>query len=191
MISVFSVFGFISAYAEVIHPRQFLKPGMQLTYSANGSSQQPWEILNLEIDIAHVGMSGCTKVSIEYAKDEVEESWECISNNYLHTFESNRWWASRPIGPNMRLEIKSNSGKVKSIYETKDYGISEIGGAEYKVLKTIIVNLNEDGSIKNRITENFSIGLGTATEGVFEVPDTSYETGWRSINHFKLITISK
>ena len=157
-------------------PGELLRNGMQLTYSSNGKSLPPWTIQSVDADLSYDGMSGCTKTEVVYGNpDDRETKWECISDNLLHVHDGERWIPTRPIGEHMRF----------GNYETHESAIQELGGFRLKTVKTIRYNYNGDGTIKNRLREYYSVGLGTATEGVFEIP------AWTPFNTFKLISISQ
>lgn len=181
----------LTSSADELLPREQLKPDLRVTYTANGNLQSPWIINVIRLNQTHKGLSGCTYSEIRYDEVDLQSSWECISDKYLFQYKDNNWLPARPIGSNMRLEERNADGKTVAVFETKDAKEVEIDGVRTKVLKTIVHRFNDDGTIKYRLTEDFSIGLGTATEGVFEAPDKDSESGWRTFTTFKLIKISR
>ena len=172
-------------------PSGLLAQGMILQYSSNGVPIPVWVIGKVSIGLNHSGMSGCSKIEINYGDDtNFRTKWECVAEGVLYSYENDKWLPSRPADENMYLEKQNSSGKIISSYETKTFSRMVVGPLNIKVLSTSIYNYKPDGTVENRLREMFSIGLGTAVEGVFEVPDAAVEGGWRIVNEFKLIAIS-
>jgi hypothetical protein len=57
------------------------------------------------------------------------------------------------------------------------------------VIPTTVTTFDSTGQIVRRLRERFSVALATATGGVFEVPDTTQSSGWRTIQRFELVAI--
>ena len=168
-----------------------LKQGMQLIYSYNGSLTPAWTIGSINIGIDHAGMENCSRTEIHYNEsEELELKWECVSGHMLNVYENGRWQLERPVGSHMRFEKKDQNGVLVSRYETAGFTKKIINGIEIDVLKTIIYLLSKDGIVKTRLQELYSLGVGTATEGIIEIPDSKVENRWKVVGEFKLESIS-
>ncbi len=171
---------------EVAGPASGLSKGMKLIYSSNGEEQSPWEIKNIESDISLEGWKNCARLEISYG-DGAESRSECITEDgFLMVNYGGGWRQSRPVYEKMILEKKNPSGSLVAKYTTSEFSNVLIGGVSYSALQTEVINYNPDGSIKNRLLEKYSVGMATALEGAFQIPDNHNDSGWQTVNAFHL-----
>jgi hypothetical protein len=91
----------------------------------------------------------------------------------------------RPVAPGARFEKK---GVVTATYETGQRTTDRISGHGFAVIPTTItIRDSASGQVLRRVRERFSVGLATATGGVFEIPDSTSAGGWRQVQRFELI----
>jgi hypothetical protein len=170
-------------------PGALLQPGMQLVYSSNGQDQPPWHIDSVRADNALRPGSACVVLHQrrQAGQTQPDESRLCLANDTLFGWNAERseWRAQRPVRPGMTMEfIRANGDKVR--FETGEPAEEKISGLTIPVIPTIVTTSDSLARPKRRLRERFSIGLVTATGGVFEVPDSTTAGAWRTQQAFEL-----
>ena len=166
-----------------------LRPGMELVYTSNGQDQPPWRIDSVRHDPTLRTGSVCAVIHQRRGPEQTpaEETRLCIAHDTLYGWNADRseWRAQRPVGPRMVFEFnRPNGDKVR--YETIDTREEQISGLTIPVVLTTVTTTDSLGRPKRRLRERYSIGLATATGGVFEIPDSSQAGSWRTQQTFEL-----
>ena len=173
-------------------PGGLLQPGMELVYASNGRDQFPWRILTVRPDSALRGESACVTISQRRQAGEgpPEESQFCLANDTLYSWnvEQNEWRIARPVGAGMVYETSRPNGDIIR-YETGETREEKLSGLTIPVVLTTVLTSDSSGHPKRRLRERYSLGLVTATGGVFETPDSTAPGGWRVQQEFELRTI--
>jgi hypothetical protein len=169
-----------------------LRPGMQLVYASGGRDQAPWVIDVVERGLALKGDADCAKLGIRRraGQTEADESRLCVDGGTLFAWDAaaRDWIPQRPVGPNMQLTLpRSNGDSVR--YETGALDGETIGALQIQVVATTVTTMDSSGRPKRRLRERFAVTLATATGGIFEVPDDTAPTGWRTEQAFELRAI--
>lgn len=169
-----------------------LRPGMQLIYASAGRDQPPWTIDVVERGLVLKGDADCARLGIRrrVGQTEADESRLCVDRDTLYAWDATArdWTPQRPVGPHMQLVLsRANGDSVR--YETGAPGQETIGGLLLQVVATTVTTFDPSGRPKRRLRERFALALATATGGVFEVPDDSTPTGWRTEQAFELRAI--
>lgn len=174
-------------------PGNLLREGMTLVYSANGKPGDRWKVEKILHDQEHAGQKGATLIQYAAAEPGVQPEirWRRLVDSTLHTFdeETGEWSASRPVGPGITWEEKDPTGRVTARYATGAAGTDRIGEREIPIVETTISFLDDQGQVSRRLRERYSLGLETATQGIFEVPDPATPGQWKPTLTFELIQI--
>lgn len=164
-----------------------LRPGMVMIY-VTADAETFWHVDTVARDTTLGGRTGCVRMRIRMSNDDpVPETRSfCADSTMMYGWsQKDGHVALRPISTNARFET---GGSIRAIYETGDWTTDRISGHEFAVLPTTItIRDTSSGKILRRVRERFSVGLATATGGVFEVPDSAAAGGWRQIQRFELI----
>lgn len=179
--------------ADTVVPGSALRPAMGLIYAANGQRSDPWIVEAVETGLAHGGMSNCSRIQFQLKENESQPDvrWQCVDKKilYEHNKEAGRWQPSRPIGPKMTLELRGPDGSVATRYVTDGLTYEAISGLDIGVVRTTVYTL-KNGAVIRRLRERYATAFGTATGGVFEMPDRQSEDGWRRELEFELVEIT-
>ncbi len=167
-----------------------LVAGMELVYESNGA-QNPWRVEVVERNVARGDRTGCLLVRFAPGgpRRDADERVTCEADGTLYAWDSTakRWRASRPLRPNDTLELRSAT--TLNRYTTGAEREETIGNLRVRVVETTIVTTDTAGRVVRRLRERYAPALGTATWGVFEVPDASADGGWRVQVEFTLIAV--
>ena len=169
-----------------------LRPGMQLVYASSGRDQAPWVIDVVERGLALKGDADCAKLGIRRraGQTEADETRLCVDRDTLYAWDAaaRDWTPQRPVGPHMQLTLPRPDGDSVR-YETGALGEETIGTLSVRVVATTVTTMDSSGRPKRRLRERFALALATATGGIFEVPDATASTGWRTEQVFELRAI--
>ena len=171
-------------------PGEMLQPGTMLIYSSGGV-ETPWTIDSATVDTTLAGRSRCTRLILRIAPTARQTSRAfCADSVTLWAWNDSTQslQESRPISPNGSLSIRSTRGST--LYETGTPTTEKIGGLEVWVIPTTVTTRGPDGRVLRRLTENFSLGLLTATRGTFEIPDSTRAGEWVVQRRFELIGVT-
>lgn len=162
-----------------------LASGTALVYESGGVAQTPWMYESVEL-VERDGFERCVRVGRR--EQPVRET--CVRDGVLfEPGEAGQYRAVRPIGPGMRLELKTASGQIV-LFETgspASRGIGREPGIAY--VPTTITTRATDGTVVRRLREQYAPALLTALMGEFEEPDGS--GGWRTVRTFTLAEIRR
>lgn len=178
-----------SASVSAVAAQSGLRTGSVLIYQTPDGRETPWIVDSAIHDATLHGRPGCSRVS--YApggpSPNPEVRYTCIAGDTLYSWRASdsTWRPSRPIGTAEVLELPTRTGRVR--YVTAAAANDTIGGAVLRVILTTIETRDSAGTVIRRLRERFAPALGTATWGVFEVPDPAAPGGWRPVQEFRLI----
>lgn len=160
-----------------------LNEGTALVYESGGAAQAPWVYDAVSV-VERPRFDRC--VVTRRRSQSARES--CVRGDTLfERGDSSTYRAVRPIGPGMRLDVRTASGDVLE-YTTGDFTVERVaGGPELVTLTTTIVTRNPSGTATRRLRERYAPSLLTAVWGAFEEPEDS--GGWRGTLEFSLIEI--
>jgi hypothetical protein len=169
-------------------PGSRLVAGMELVYASGGAENTPW-VVESKRDTAISG-ARCSIVSIKTNPTQAaERRFTCLSNDSLLVFDpgSLNLRLLRPVGSSMKAEVR---GRVTvATYETSTQHADTVSGVVLQVIPTVVTTRDSTGRVLRRLRERFAVALGTAVGGVFEVPDSTREGGWRVEREFALVRI--
>ena len=178
----------ISSVAAAQSPGSNLVAGMELVYASGGSEIPAW-VVEAKRDTAISG-ARCSIVSMKTNPAQpTERRFTCLSNDSLLVFDpgSVNLRLLRPVGSSMKAEVR---GRVTiATYETATAHADTISGVVLRVIPTTVTTRDTTGKVLRRLRERFAVSLGTAVGGVFEVPDTTQASGWRTEREFELVRI--
>ena len=189
------VIGFFTqpAQAQLLEPGSLLKQRMSLQYEAGTKRGEPWMIDLVEMDRPHAGREHTSHIRIR--KDGRSSAPEDLrlarDESQLLEFaaSSSHWQPSRPLRPGQTLKVRDSKGPVTSRYETGAYSLEQISGIIVTVLLITVTFLDAAGKPSRRLRERYSIGLATATGGVFETAEDSSPGQFKPTLKFELIEI--
>lgn len=154
-------------------PGAMLQQGTRLIYTSGGV-ETPWTIDSAAVDTTIAGRSGCTRLVLRLAPTRRPQTRAfCADSVMLWTWNDSTQTMThaRPITSKGTLSIATRSGSV--LYEAGTPTTEKIGGLDVWVIPTTVTTRDHSGRIVRRLTENFSLGLLTATRGTFEIPDST------------------
>lgn len=158
-----------------------LTAGTQLYYESAGTVQQPWVYLAVEV-VERPEFERCVIVTQQGRPPQ--ES--CLRGDTLFEPSGTGFRAARPIGPNMRLEVRGRT--QASEFLTGEMAEREVEGAGFvEYLPTTVVTRTVEGVITRRLREEYSPAYLTALHGIFEQPDTL--GGWTVVQEFELSAV--
>ncbi len=169
-----------------------LASGLTLRYAADGRELPPWVVDSVVTNLELGGRRGCLLVRFAPGgpRPAADLRRTCGGEGVLASWDSagGRWRPARPIGPGMVLEVPLGAGG-SARYETGADSIETVSGIPLRVVPTTVLTRDSAGRAVRRLRERFAPALGTATGGVFEVPDSAAPGGWRERQRFELIRI--
>jgi hypothetical protein len=173
-------------------PGSSLRAGMRLVYSNDGQRQEPWIIDSVRVGGLTPAQSDCVTYWIRLrASQPSEERTMCVRGTMLQ-----RWDASlgalrdeRPVVPRQRWNVGRANGDLAT-YETGDLEEATIGTHKFLALTTTVTTRNMVGVVLRRLRERYVLVLLTASDGVFEVADSTATDGWRATQRFVLNEIT-
>jgi hypothetical protein len=167
-----------------------LQPGTMLIYTSGGV-ETPWTIDSAAVDTTIAGRSGCVRLKLRLAPAAQQTTRAfCADSATLWTWNDSTKTLreSRPLTAGGTLSLQTRGGSV--LYEAGTPTTDKIGGVNVYVIPTTVTTRDANGRIVRRLTENYSIGLLTATRGTFEVPDSTRAGEWIVTQRFELIGIT-
>lgn len=173
-------------------PGGALKPGAKLTYGSAGRDQPPWSIDSVHQGVSLGGRTGCTRIYLRMRPDQTSPTARvmCRGGDTLFAWNAtaNEWRADRPLGANMTLRVPQPSGAALH-YSTAELGDTTISGSRFGFVRTTIITHDPQDRPIRRLRERYSVALGTALGGVFEVPDSVTAGAWRETQRFELVRV--
>lgn len=173
-------------------PGALLKPGMQLSYEAEGKRSAPWVVESVQLDVPFEGRDPSSFVAIrkDGPSSPAEEQRLARERGILFEHGNQGWAASRPVRPGLVVEKKNTEGRVVGRFRAHALALESIGGMLIPVVHTTLEFLNPHGQPARRLRERYAIGLATATGGVFETADPAAPGGFKPTLRFRLVAIS-
>ena len=167
-----------------------LQPGTMLIYSSAGV-ETPWTIDSAAVDTTIAGRSKCTRLILRLAPTarQVTRSF-CADSVMLWMWNDSTqtMTEARPISAKGTLSISTRNGSM--LYETGTPTTEKIGGLAVWVIPTTVTIRDANGRLIRRLTENYALGLLTATKGTFEIPDSTRAGEMIVQRRFELIGIT-
>jgi hypothetical protein len=167
-----------------------LLPTMQLIY-ASGGVESAWTVDSVARDTTLGGRSPCVRIRLRTRSEGAPETRAyCTDSTMMFTWDdrTQQLRASRPLSAGGALELpQRDGGQVR--FESAASTVEQIGTQSLEVIPTTVTTRDSTGTIVRRLRERFSVGLATATGGVFEVPDSSQAGGWRTVRSFEMTAI--
>jgi hypothetical protein len=167
-----------------------LTPGTQLLYESNGVTT-PWYIDSVNTSFAAGSESNCLRLVLRIGTGAAQTRTHCVVGETMMNWSQNagRLVAARPLSITTMGISAANGGSVR--FEVSPPAVDTIGTERFVVLPTVVTTLDSSGKAIRRLTERFAQALATATEGVFEVPDTARAGQWRISQRFRLTGIRR
>lgn len=173
----------LSLVAQLASIGSALDDGVQLIYESGGVAQAPWVFDSVRV-AARPTFTRCVVVS-RRAQPAREY---CARGDTLFESAAQEFRATRVIGPNLRLEVRTAAGDVM-VFETSRAEQRSISGTAIDYLPTTIVTRNAAGVVTRRLREEYAPALLTALRGTFEEPDGA--SGWRVVREFSLAELRR
>ncbi len=166
-----------------------LRPGMQLVYSSGGV-ETPWTIDSLMRNLTIGSRTGCVRIRLRTSQQGTPETRALCADTTLLSWDdrSGELRPTRPLKAGGVLEVVQRSGGSVR-FEAGSPSTERVGETVLWVLPTTVTTRDSTGRVVRRLLERFSIGLATATGGVFEVPDSTRQSGWRTVRSFELVAL--
>ncbi|MEX2178247.1 MAG: hypothetical protein WD801_06025 [Gemmatimonadaceae bacterium] len=182
----------LAALTSADSPGALLSRGTQLVYASAGQDAPPWTVEQITRDTTLGGMHRCSVIHLRTSPAQAapEHRMYCVRGDTLFAWDSAqlRHAPLRPVGPDMSMEVKGRT--VTSTYVTGERLREAIGSVAVDVLVTTVTTRDSTGAVVRRLRERYSVGLATATGGVFEIPDSTASSGWRQQRAFELVRVS-
>jgi hypothetical protein len=166
-----------------------LRPGLKLFYVSGGVAQPVWTVDSVTHDVVVGERRGCARIVMRTRPDQgvPEVRVVCLGGDTLYAWNATakELRVQRPVGPAMSFEFRQGNGNVVR-YVTSDAGRAAVSGRSFGFVHTSVLTHDSTGRLVRRLRERYAIALGTALDGVFEVPDSTAAGGWREIQRFAL-----
>ena len=175
---------------SVPKPGAMLMPGTMLIYSSGGV-ETPWTMDSVAVDTTLAGRSGCTRLKLRLSPAARQTTRAfCADSVMLWTWNDSTQTLreSRPLREGGTFSVSSPRGTT--VYETGTPTTEKIGGVEVWVIPTTVWTRDGSGRVIRKLTENYALGLLTATRGTFEIPDSTRAGQWIVQQRFELIGIT-
>jgi hypothetical protein len=165
-----------------------LARGMELHYESNGVTT-PWTIDSVDLTVAVAGQSQCSRIVLRIGDGQPQSRTHCVAADTMWNWDerTQRLVLARRLSPGLLEITANNGGLVRFLVMPVDS--SSIGGRQFMVLPTMVTTYDSTGAPLRRLIERFAPALATATEGVFEVPDTANAADWRVVQQFQLTAV--
>jgi hypothetical protein len=178
------------ALPTVPKPGAMLMPGTMLIYSSGGV-ETPWTMDSVAVDTTIAGRSGCTRLKLRLSPAARQQTRAfCADSATLWRWSDSTQTlrVERPIKEGGTFSVSSPRGTT--VYETGKPTTEKIGGAEVWVIPTTVWTRDANGRVIRKLTENYALGLLSATRGTFEVPDSTRAGQWVVQQRFELVGIT-
>lgn len=170
-------------------PGSWLRPGLRMLYRSD--TEQLWTIDSLSPDTALAGVPHCVRMRLRTSPQAPAGTRAfCVRGGVLHSYDgvTQQLRPARPLLPGQRLTIAA-ANRSTLLFETDSLDVQMAGGYAFDLLFTTITTMDSTGRAIRRLRESFAPALLTATEGTFEVPDSTAAAGWRVVSSFRLADI--
>jgi hypothetical protein len=183
--------GWMTDPCDSAKPGDALRSGMQLVYSRGSAASPPWVIDSVQHDATIGGRRGCARIHLRTAPESPAEVRAiCVWDGEQHAWNAatSSFVLQRPVAAN-KVVVLPGRGGASSKYETGACETERVGAHEIVVFPTVVTTMDSTGKIVRRLRERYAPSLGTATGGIFEVPDPSAPGGWKTQLEFRLVEI--
>ena len=167
-----------------------LEERQQLVYSSGGV-ESIWTIDRVVRDTTLGDRRGCVVILLRTTATQTsaETRAHCTfadtMTNWVASAGEHR--PARMLAPGTLVIPRPTGGEVRFVVGQP--AVDTVSNTPFRVLPTEVITTDQLGKVIRRLRERFAIGLATATSGVFEVPDSSSQSGWRVERSFKLLAI--
>ena len=173
--------------AAATPPGSALRPGMALVYESEGKAQPAWMVIAVIANAPLKDGAACAVVQIRRSPAAAPEVRLCIESGILLQWNDadKAWQAQRPVSGGRTLTLPRPNGET-IVYETGEPSQVTIGDRVLPVIPTTVTTMDASGRPIRRLRERYALSLTTATDGEFEVADTSATSGFRTTQSFVL-----
>ena len=173
--------------------QELLTAGTVLVYRTPDGTEREWVVEEATPNLSHQGRSGCMRVRYAAGGPTAgpDERLTCLAGDSLFRWwpTTDQWQLARSIRPADTLDLPLRAGVAR--YLTGAATVDTISGFPVPVVVTTVLTIDTTGRVSRRLQERFAPGLGTATWGRFEVPDTTSASGWRTAQEFGISAIRR
>jgi hypothetical protein len=167
-----------------------LRPGTQMLYMLD-ASETFWTVDSIARDTVLGGRPHCVRfrLRLDIRQTEPDTRAYCADSLMMYGWDdrTRTHTALRPLSAGGVLDVKA--GDMTIHYESGAMTMDRISGTPVEVIPTTITIRDATGTVVRRVRERFSLGLATATGGVFEMPDSSAASGWRQEQRYEIINL--
>jgi hypothetical protein len=169
-----------------------LQDGMRIEYAADGGPPSAW-IVGTAIPVANTPAgSDCMRYVIQKGPEPgaADTLRQCVRGDTLFAIDRyGEWTAMRPVGPNMRLEIRRTNGST--LIETAAVAADTVSGVAIPVVITTYTIRGPNAQAIQQLRERFAVSMGTATRGTFYEADPAAPDGWKVQRTFRMSALRK
>lgn len=169
-------------------PGSMLRPGTQFIYVV-GNTETVWTIDSIAHDAAFGGRRDCVRMRLRLSPEQPEGEVRafCADSAMMYAWNDSaqKLTAIRPLSAGGVLELPGRGGNTVR-FEAGAPVVERISGFEVTVIPTVVTTRDATGRVTHRLRERFSLGLATATGGVFEVPDPEKPGDWKRQTRFEI-----
>jgi hypothetical protein len=169
-----------------------LQDGMRLEYVSEGGPPSSWLVGAATPVPNSPPESDCMRYIVQKgpAPGAADSIRQCVRGDTLFAIDRyGDWAAMRPVGPNMRLEIRRTNGST--LIETATSSADTVSGVAIPVIVTTYTIRGPGGQAIQQLRERFAVSLGTATRGTFYEADSSAPDGWKVQRVFRMTAIRR
>lgn len=167
-----------------------LEDGMRIEYTADGGPPSTWLIGTAHVVANSPAGSDCMRYVIQKGPEPgaADSLRQCVRGDTLFAIDRyGDWVPMRPVGPNMRLEIRRTNGST--LIETAAVAADTVSGVTIPVVVTTYTIRGPGGQAIQQLRERFAVSFGTATRGTFYEADSSAPDGWKVQRAFRMSAI--
>lgn len=169
-----------------------LQDGMRLEYVSEGGPASSW-LVGTATPVANTPAgSDCMRYVVQKGPEPgaADSLRQCVRGDTLFAIDRyGEWVPMRPVGPNMRLEIRRTNGST--LIETAGSAADTVSGVAVPVVVTTYTIRGPNGQAIQQLRERFAVSLGTATRGTFYEADSSAPDGWKVQRNFHMTAIRR
>ena len=120
------------------------------------------------------GGADCAIVQIRRGPAAAPEVRLCVEGGILLQWSDAQkaWQPQRPVSAGRTLTLPRPNGETV-VYETGESSSARVGDMEVPVILTTVTTMDASGRPIRRLRERYALSLTTATDGEFEVAESS------------------
>jgi hypothetical protein len=169
-----------------------LQDGMRIEYTADPGGPSTW-LIGTAIPFANADAgSDCKRYVVQKGPEPgaADSLRQCVRGDTLYAISRfGDWTAMRPVGANMKLEIRRTNGST--LIETGAGAADTVSGMVVPVVVTTYTIRGPNGQAMQQLRERYAVSLGTATRGTFYEADPTAADGWKVQRTFGIARIVK